>query len=213
MINGDDAIDSRLGKIIKNYFDEELQEVFAEGKTIKEGLDKIRHHLDEFDLDIEPLNALNSSLKNKGFDGYRYTMYNELGEAVSHGAAIFKGMDNTSYIGTAKVMRDQVPDLSQEEAMEHIASVQSKDNDLGYSKAIEEELESAKPVKELTQDEIDNKNLNTLKDIEENLKTMNKDYLSDADKKFLKVLEDTAGDEALEQQATNDYISCLLKGK
>lgn len=213
MINGDDITDSRIGKIIKNYFDEELQEVYSSGKTIKEGLDNVRHYLDENNLDIEPLNALNSSLKNKGFDGYRYTMYNELGDAVSHGAAIFKGMDNTNYVGTAKVIRDQVPDLSEKEAMDHIASVQSKDNDIGYSKSIEEELESVKPVKEMTQDEIDSQDLKTLKDIEENIKSMNKDYLSDADKKFIKVLEDAAGDEALEQKATSDYIACLLKVK
>lgn len=211
MINADDTIDSEVGEIIFNNLPEELRDIYTGQTSIKQGLDEIRLHLETENLDLKVMNDLNEALKSQGFDGFRYTMKNTTGDATGHGVAIFKGMDNKKYNGTSAVDRTQVPNISQEDATNHMELVNSKENDLGYSPVLKEEVEKAPKAKKATPEEIRKESLETIKQIEDKLQNIDEKFLSEADKQFLKMIKETTGDEILEDKASAEYLECLLK--
>lgn len=211
IINADDSIDSDVGKLILNSLDDELREVFDGSASIREGFEDIRKFLELKDEDLSRLNKLNDDLKAQGYDGYRYTFKNNFGEDSANGIALFKGLDNKKYEGSSKVDRKQVPDISEKDVAEYIQKMHSKESDIGHSTVLDQEVETAKKVPDVTDDDLLTNNMNELKNIEENLKKIDKKYLNEADKKFLDALEKTASDEATEAKMTQEYIDCLLK--
>lgn len=211
IINADSTIDSDMGRLILDNLDDELKEVFSATPTIKDGFENIRNFLEDNDEALDRLNALNDNLKAQGYDGYRYTMTDTTGKENANGIALFKGLDNKKYEGTAKVDPKQVPDITEQDITEYIKKMQSKESDIDFSPSLQKEIDDIKPEPEVLDDNLVSQNLKELKEIEERIKTMDTRYMSEADKKFLKELEKTAADEQLETQATNDYINCLLK--
>ena len=212
IINADSVIDSDVGFQIRELIsDPELRRIYEEAPSIKEGFDNIRDALEISGEDLTKLNDITNKIKELGYDGFRYVMKNELGEDTAHGIALLKGFDNKKYKGSSSVDRQQVPNLDDKEVKEVTANLLSKENEIGYSKALQKELDETKAEPKLTEETIKATNEKKMKDIENLIEVLEKsEELSPENQAIIKLLKDQTNEEIVENEVIDAYIACLI---